>query len=306
MREGDLAGDRVSQHLGRGRDLRAPVLGDIGVKLIEKQLPGDRMLDPREELLDDAKRSRSDTRAHARMHALIEHAHMQRAHEIASQGGRAPQLLVVTALGVQANDERRIAERVAQGVKVRRKVHAATLFRRLNDQYAARERDALCAQRRNGREGAEYRIAVIGASAAIELAIAHHRLPGTQSRQPAGEFGLLVQMSVEQCAPGELAANVNEQQGRLSGQAPDLHLHALDRLRATPIGHQLHGGFHVAVRLPIGIEQGRLVRDANVRGEPLEDRVVPDRAHEPGQRLQIHRTINACSINLLRRIIRVH
>ncbi len=159
-------------------------------------------------------------------------------------------------------------------------VDAAAFFGCLDEQNAACQRHLLGLQRGDGRERAEYRIAVIGAPTAVEFAVADDRFPRPEAWEPAGELRLLVEMSVEQHAAGKLAGNVDDQERRQTGQAPDLDPHARNRLGAAPVGHQIHGGIHVAVLLPLRIEHPGFVGNADVRLQPLDDRLVPDTPHE--------------------------
>ncbi len=241
------------------------------MQLIEQHIAGDRVLDTGQQLLENAKRGRRDAGRHAGMHALGEHAHPQRADQIAAQRGRAPHLIVVAALRVQAHHERGLPKGRAQGLEVRRQIVAAAFFAGLDQYQAARQAHLLLLQRGDRRERAEHRVAVVGGAAAVELALADHRLPGSQTRQPAGEFRLLVQMPVEQHAPRQLARHLDQQQRRPAGQAPHLHAHPGQRLPAAPLRHELYRRLHVSVAFPLRIEHQRLVGNAHVRDQPVDD-----------------------------------
>jgi hypothetical protein len=92
---------------------------------------------------------------------------------------------------------------------------------------------------------------------------------------PAGHFRLLVEVAVEQHAVVALAVDLHEDQRRAAFQAHHLHLHALDRLLARPVGEHVGRQVHVPVLLPVGVEHRRLVRDADVFDELRDDVAVP-------------------------------
>ena len=96
-------------------------------------------------------------------------------------------------------------------------------------------------------------------------------------------------MAVQQHGVLAVARNLAEEERRAAGFAQDLDLESRDRLLAAPGGHQLGGAIHVAVRLPGGVEERRLVRDADVLRELGDDR-IPERCGRglPGL-LEIHR-----------------
>ena len=94
------------------------------MQLIEQQIAGERILDTGQELLENAHRGRRDAGGHAGVHALGEHAHPQRADQVAAQRGRAPHLLVVAALRIQAHHQRGVPEGCAEGLEVRRQIIA--------------------------------------------------------------------------------------------------------------------------------------------------------------------------------------
>ena len=116
------------------------------------------------------------------MHALGEHVDAQRADQVAAQRRRAPQLFVVAALGVEADDQRRRAEAAAQRIDVVREVGTAAFLAGLDQDHAARMRHTLLAQCTDGRQRGEEGVAVVGAAAAIELAVAQHRASTARDR----------------------------------------------------------------------------------------------------------------------------
>ena len=113
----------------------------------------------------------------------------------------------------------------------------------------------------------EHGVAVVRAAAAVELAVANHRLPRAKPVGPAGEFRLLVHVAVEQHAVLAVARDIDEQERRAA------------RVRAAPRPcspangcARHHSAMSLArsmcaVRLPVGIEHRRLVRDADVLRE---------------------------------------
>src|SRR6185437_5018721 len=171
---------------------------------------------------------------------------------------------------------------------MRRKIDAAAFLRRFDQEDAAWKRHALRLEGADGRQRAEDGVAVVRGTAPIKLPVAQYRLPGAESREPAGEFRLLVEMAVEKDRALELPRYIDEEDGRAAGKPADLDAHAGDGLRAAPVGHQLHCSVHVAVGLPGRVEHGRLVRDAHVIGETPDDGVAPGGADRGAQLLEIH------------------
>ena len=135
-------------------------------------------------------------------------------------------------------------------------VEAAALLATLDEHHAARMRQVLLLQGANRRQGAEYGITVVGAAAAVELAIPDHGFPRGQTVTPAIELGLLVQVAVEQDGVVVAAFDLAEKHRRAAGQPDDVHRHALDGLLTTPLGEELRRLVHVAVFLPVRIEAG--------------------------------------------------
>jgi len=258
------------------------------LQLIEEQIAGHRTFDTREQLLEDAKGRRGDAGGHAGVHALGEHAHPQSADQVAAQRSGAPDLAVIAALGIETHDQRGLAERRTEGLQMCRQIVAAALLAGFDEHHAARQGYPLLLEHGNRRERAEHRVTVIGGAAAVESAVADDRLPGSKSRQPAGEFRLLVEMPVEQHAAGQLAGHVDEQQRRTPRQAPHLDTRAGQCLPAAPLGHQCDRCLHVTVTLPLRIEHRRLVRNAHIGDQALDDRLVPGPADRGLQPLKIH------------------
>src|SRR5690606_18996955 len=123
--------------------------------------------------------------------SLGQHVDAQRARHVAAQRGREPELVVVAAFGIEADDERRLAEPVGERVDVRGQIRAAAFLAGLDQDHAARVRDALVGERAQRAQRAEHRVAVVRAAAAVELAVAEHRRPRGEAFGPTGELGLL-------------------------------------------------------------------------------------------------------------------
>src|SRR5207302_11294062 len=111
------------------------------------------------------------------MHALGQHLDGEHAVHQAAQRGRGPQLLVVAAAGVEADDQRRRADARRERIEIRRQVVAAALLATLDQQYAAPVRPLLLLQRAERGKRAEHRVAVVSTTAAVELAVLDHRTP---------------------------------------------------------------------------------------------------------------------------------
>src|SRR5882757_8316214 len=223
------------------------------------------------------------------MNAFSEYPYRQAAGDIAAQRRRAPQPLVVAALRIQTDDERWVTNLITQCVQMRRQINATALLGRLDQQDASSPWYPLRLQRGNGGQRTEYRVAIVGSAASVQLAIAHHRFPGSQSWRPAGEFRLLVQVTIQLDAARQFTRNVDEQQRCHARQSTDVDANAGHRLNAAPLRHQLHGLFHVAVALPLRIEVGRSIGNADVRLQPIENRFVPYSIDEATQFRQVHK-----------------
>ena len=280
---------RVERLVAQGRrcglGLLEPLLRDGRVGFVDEQVAGHLVLEPAEQRPQDAEGGRRDAGPEAGMNALGQHVDRQRANDPASQRGRAPQLLVVPAAGIQADDEAWRSETAAERLHVVRQVDAAALLAGFDEHDAAGVRYALLLQRADGRQRREHRVAVIGSAAAVQLAVADDGFPGRKSLGPAGEFGLLVEVAIEQhrvlavLVPAvrgrRVGGHLAQQDGGSPGQLHDLHLHALDGLAGAPVGQQPGGPVHVPVCLPVPVEAGGLVGDPDVLGESRDDRLVP-------------------------------
>src|SRR5439155_12092442 len=128
------------------------------------------------------------------------------------------------------------------------------------------------------RDGAEHRVAVVGAAAAVELALLDHRRPRAEPLAPAGHLGLLVEVAVDQhrVLAGTGTGNTDEQAGRAPFEPHDLELHARDRVLLAPARGESRGFVYIAMRLPVAVEVRRLGRDADVFDEGRDDRVLPE------------------------------
>ena len=106
---------------------------------------------------------------------------------------RRPQPLVVAAPRVEPDDQLDLSHARRQRVEVGRKVVASRLLAGLDHSDAARMRDALRLQRADRRQRGENRVAVVGAAAAVELAVFVEGIPRAVALAPADHFRLLVQ-----------------------------------------------------------------------------------------------------------------
>ncbi len=183
-------------------------------------------------------------------------------------------MVVVPASGVEADDEVG-TEAIGQLLHVGGQVGAAALLGGLDQHHAARMGDPLGLQRLDRGERRERRIAVVPRPAAEEPVAAAHRRPGATVRGPAHHLRLLVAVAVEQDGLAALAGHFHEDDGRAAREADDLDGQALDLPLPGPVGDQGHRPVDVAVLRPLGVEHGRLGRDADVLGERGDDVAVP-------------------------------
>ena len=169
--------------------------------------------------------------------------------------------------------------RSRQRIDISGQIGAAAFLAGFDQDHAARMRNLLfseCAQRE---QRAEHGVAVVGAAAPIQPAVANHRRPGIESlAQPVNSGCLSMWPYMQHACPCDRTPcrHFDEQQRRAAGQAHDLDLHARQGVRFAPLAHQLGGTIHVAVLCPLRIEVRRLVRDADVLAQRRHDGVVPD------------------------------
>ena len=277
MHERDAPGDDRTEHLCRGFGLRTAIGGDRRVEFIDEDGARVHVLDARKQFAQHAHARRHDAAGHAGMHAFGEHVGPQRADQVAAQRGRAPELIVVATLGVETDDQARRAEAGTQRIDVGRQVGAAAFFACFDQHDAAGVGNLLLAQRADRGNGRKERIPVVGATAAIELAVTDHGGPRFEAVGPPRELRLLVEVPVHQHAVVHVARDVDHQYRRAAVEPQHLDLGAGRRLRLGPAHHQLDGGFHVPMRFPVRVEERGLVRDADVVDQLRQDRVRPGR-----------------------------
>src|SRR6185437_4287555 len=167
--------------------------------------------------------------------AFLQHPHVQKAHQVAPKRGRAPHLIVVAAFSVQADDERGVADRIAQRLEMRGKIAAAAFFRRFYQEDTSGKRHALRFERGDGSERAEDGVAIVRRATAIELPVAQYGLPGTETGQPAGEFRLLVEVSVEEHGSRKLAAHTDAQHARAAAKHAHINPPCGEVLAGAPV-----------------------------------------------------------------------
>src|SRR5690606_15334676 len=169
--------DRIAEHLGRAARLLETLLRYVRLQRVQQDAAARLVLDAAQEPAQDAEAGRHDPARGAGMHAFTQHLDGERADEVAAQRGRAPELLVIAALGVQADHQARGTDALFERLDVVRQVEAAALFAALDEHDTTRVRNALLTQCPDGGERAEHRVPVVGAAAAVKLAVAAHGLP---------------------------------------------------------------------------------------------------------------------------------
>ena len=211
------------------------------------------------------------------MHAFGQHLDGEHAVHQAAQRRGAPELAVIAAARIEADHERRRADTRRELVEISRQVEAAALLAALDQDHAAPVRPLVLVQLPERRDGAEHRVAVVGAAAAVELAFLDHRRPRAEPLAPAGHLGLLVEVAVDQhrVLAGTGTGNIDEQAGRAPFEPHDLELHARDRVLLAPARGESRGFVYIAMRLPVAVEVRRLGGDADVFDERRDDAVVP-------------------------------
>jgi hypothetical protein len=142
-------------------------------------------------------------------------------------------------------------------------------------------------QRFDGGDGGIDRITVVGAAAAVEQAVFVLGRPGAEVVAPAVEFGLLVEVAVEQhgvAADPALVAGISK---KITGVRPSRRTTSSFRpgtLRPRP---RLRGVAHHAVDQavfgPVGVEHRALGRHRDVVGQRRHDALVPGGIGKGGQ-----------------------
>ena len=222
------------------------------------------------------------------MDALGQDLDLERARGHAAQAGGEPQLVVVARARIQAHHQRHVAHAGLQRIDVGQQIARAAFFAGLDEADDARVRNALPLELLNGGDAGVDRVAVVGAAAAVELAVLVLGRPGAEVVAPAAEFGLLVQMAVHQYGVGGAGlgrVDLEEQHRRAAFEADHFEFQAFDLLRFDPRGGVAHHGVQQALLGPVGREHGRLGGDGDVVGELANNVVVPGLAHPfKGQR----------------------
>src|SRR3569623_1784614 len=275
--ERELVPDLVADDLRGLLGLRDPGARDLGRERLELDLAGVRVLEPIEQHADHALAAGDDAGAVTGVNALGEQRDLEVADHEAAQRRRRPQLIVVRAARVEADDERELADPALQVIDVRGEVVAARLLARLDQHDAARVRALVLADRVDRGERREDRVAVVGAAATVELVALEHGRPRAEAVAPAGHLGLLVEVAVQHDGVARLAAgarDVHEDDGRALAEADDFHRRAFGQVLLRPAGEQLDRAIDVAVLAPLRIEHRRLVRNLDVVDEGRDDRFL--------------------------------
>ena len=228
------------------------------------------------------------------MHALRQHPDREGQGQHAAQRCGEPELVVIAAAGIEADDEGGIADARRQMIDIEGQIEAAGFLAGLDQDHGAGMGHALLGQGQDRRQRGEDGIAVIGPAAAVELVARHHRRPGAVALGPAGHLRLLVEMAIEQ--HGFLrrrrppAGDLDQDEGRAAGQAHHLERGAGQgrELPLRPARQQGHGLLHMAMLGPIGVEGRGFVRDPDVFGQPGQDFRLPAAVDEARQFVPVH------------------
>ena len=199
---------------------------------------------PIEQHADHALARGDHARAVAGVHALGEQRDLEVADHEAAQRRRRPQLVVVRAARVEADDERRGRRCAARGDRCTRAGRSCRDSSHASISTTQRACGSLSrAERVDRGERREDRVAVVGAAAAVELVALDHRRPRAEALAPAGHLGLLVEVAVEHHGVAGLAAgarDVDEDDRRARRLEPhDLERRALGQVLLRPAREQL-------------------------------------------------------------------
>ena len=182
-------------------------------------------------------------------------SHLQHAAGHAAQRRGEPQLVVVAGAGVEADHQADVAQARAQRIDVRQQVVGARFLAGLDHARRCADAARFCAFERlhRGDAGVDG-IAVVGAAAAVKLAVLVLRRPRARGRerQPlnSGCLSRWPYISTVCFASARGRGDLEEQHRRAAGQAHDLELEALDLLRLDPCAPRCASRLDVAVLLP--------------------------------------------------------
>ena len=153
-----------------------------------------------------------------------------------------------------------IAQARSQRIDVGQQIVRARLFTRFNQTHNARVRCVLIFQSLNSRNAGVGSVAIVGTTAAIQLALFVFRRPGAQVVAPTTELGLLVQVAIHQdrlagafCGSAR-GGHLEKQHRCASRQLNDLQRQAFHLLRFDPLRGVAQHGFQVAVFGPLRIK----------------------------------------------------
>ena len=240
---------------------------------------GARIIDAVEQLPRHPKRRRHHATGIARMHTFSEHIDRERAVDQATQRGSDPQLIVIARAGIERDHQLHVAHARGECIEIKRQIITAAFLTGFDQADTARPRHTLIVQRDNGGERGEYRVAVIGAATAIQLAVLKQWCPRPKVGAPAGHLRLFVEVAVEQdglvVAAFSGGRNVKKQHGCAIALAYHFHGQPRDILRGNPGARLLDGGIQKTMFGPVRVKARRLGRQLDVFDELRNNFAVP-------------------------------
>ncbi len=256
-----------------------------------QQFAGPGILEPVEQVAQDPEARGHQPARVARVHPFRQHLDLQHAAHHPAQIGRQPQLVVVACAAVEAHHQVDASQAALQCVDVGGQVVRAAFLAAFDQAQAPWSRDALRVERPDrGQRGVD-RVAVVGASAAVQQAVLVLRRPGPEVVAPAGELGLLVEVAVHQHRPGIARASagarrrrVEEDHRRATRQPHHLELQPGHGLPLDPLRRVADHALDVPVRLPFGVEHRALRGNGDVIDERRDDGFIPGAIAESGDR----------------------
>src|SRR5215472_3262885 len=202
----------------------------------------------------------------------------------AARSGRAPELLVVAAARVEADDEVRLADALRVRLHVGGQIGAAALLARLDEHDQTRMRRPCLLHRLDGCEGAEGRVAVVLSPAPVQAIAAAHGDPRAQALRPSRHLRLLVAVAVEEDGLCRCARHLHEDHRRAPGQAYRLHGESLDGAPPAPLVDERGRAVQMTMGRPLAIEGRRLGGNLDVAREGGQNILLPS-ALDEGQGL---------------------
>ncbi len=283
----------IADEIPRPHGLVDAIIGDLHVELTDVDPP--QQVDPAEHLRQHVEEGRrDDARRLARVHAVPEDVDAQHARGETAQRSGVPEPVVVPGVGVEAHHQAHVADAILELVDVLIETGAARLLGELDDHHAPGVGHALLHQGADGCERREDGVAVVRATATVELVALQHRRVRPEPLAPPVHGRLLVAVPVEEhgAGVGVGTRDLHEDQVLEALDALEGELHARDGLLVGPDREALDR-FPGPGRTVVGRKARRAVGDTDVPLHAFEDIAIPPPC-DVGFRLTWIETLQLC------------